>query len=614
MVTIEAIRHLDTAFAAWLADGFVEDQAGRRPARRLAAAVSLALHLKHTCLDLDCFAALGQPALDELLDGLGPAAVRALPAAACAVAGAAVGNGASRYAAPLVRSNDGRRLWLQKYYLFERRVAGRVRSLAAQAVGVSDAVADALDALYPAAAPGGAGSGVAATDPDQRAAVRTALSRRLAVVTGGPGTGKTWTVARIIALLLAGEPTLRVELAAPTGKAANRMMESLHGALENDAVLAELLGETSLPPKARTLHSLLGIYRHSPKARFDAHRPLPLDVLIVDEASMVDLPMMARLLDALPDGGRLVLLGDRDQLASVEAGGVLAELCRSGADSVYGAGGADAGDGGTGENAVAPVATLRTNHRSIRAIHDLAMAVNAGELPDGRQLNNEVVRRVTTAPDAAEPGWLAEATHHFETLTDEIAANPHGAEQPPAGVLSRQSAFQLLCALRAGPAGVAGVNARMERRFGRRHEQATGQRAHREGQAWFPGLPVMITANDHDRKLYNGDVGLVLPVDGELRACFPGAATRAIRYAQMPPFETAYAMTVHKAQGSEYDTVLLVLPDDVEHAAQNPVITRELLYTAITRAANRLEIHCGEGVLEAAIARRTVRMSGLGSG
>ncbi len=586
-----AVRYLDQAFGDWVADRLVADPESRDAARRLATAVSLALDLKHTCLDLEKYPALELPALDRLLDGLGAADVNALPETTCTT---------EPGPAPLVRSPDGRRLWLQKYAGFEQRLVTRVRALAATTVPLTNTVIEALDRLYPD------------RDSDQHAAVETALTRHMAVITGGPGTGKTWTVARLIALLLADAPVRRIGLAAPTGKAANRMMESLHKAVGADTALLEVLGDNRLPDKATTLHALLGIGRHSPQPRHDARQPLPLDVLIVDEASMVDLPMMTRVFEALPAGARLVLLGDRDQLASVEAGGVLAELCRSDSSMLYG-------------DTPGPVAELKTNYRSTSAINALAVAVNAGKAPAKALFENDAVRRLLIAPGETD-AWLDSASSHYEALTEAISGTVTAHD-----LVARLPAFQLLCALREGPYGVNGLNSQLEQRFGGRFERRHGRPWQLEQQAWYPGLPVMVTANDHERRLYNGDVGLVLPVreapadpgttgdggwmidpeHGELRACFPGQATRAIRFAQMPAFETAYALTVHKSQGSEYGHVVMVLPGDAERVADNPVLTRELLYTGITRAAERLDIHAGEGVLAAMVSRRTVRMSGL---
>jgi exodeoxyribonuclease V alpha subunit len=231
------------------------------------------------------------------------------------------------------------------------------------------------------------------------------------------------------------------------------------------------------------------------------------------------------------------------------------------------------------------------------------------------------------------PPWLAAALAHYRTLAEAIVD-----EADIARLLERLGDFQLLCALREGRAGVAGINRRLERSLGADYRRRTGRDPERAGRPWFPGLPVLVLRNDHERRLYNGDVGLVLPVapvgDGGwrlaanhehpddhqpagLRACFraatdtQGGAVKAISLAQMPPFESAFALTVHKSQGSEYRRVSFVLPDDPDYVRGNPVLTRELLYTGITRAKQTLDLWAGAGVPEAIARRRTVRMSGL---
>jgi exodeoxyribonuclease V alpha subunit len=595
---LAGLRTLDTGFARWVSDNFCpadSPQAGK--VARLAAAVSYALHLKHSCLQLDRVAALQEPVLNALLHGISAADISRLVDHSAAISLEA-GH------APLLCSADGNTPWLHKYFLFEQAVAARIRAMAASDLApLSPGLGAALDRLYPPAADGNCDNG-------QRRACELALSRRLAVVTGGPGTGKTWTVARIIALLQLAQPGLQVELAAPTGKAAKRMMDSLQQAFGQDQRLAALAGDVQLPARASTLHSLLGIGRHSPKPRRNRHQPLALDVLIVDEASMVDLPMMARLLDALPPQARLVLLGDKDQLASVEAGGVLAELCYTGPGSLY-------------QGMPAAVAMLEEYHRGDTVIKDFADQLNAGQAGDAIVLaaGTAAIRLSLAGPAAAAapPAWLEQARQKLQAL---VAGMEDG--QPVTELLALQPQFQLLCALREGPFGVNGINAQLERSFGQAWARHSGQSYLQGEQAWFAALPVMVLRNDHERRLYNGDAGLVLPVTeragewhidlrhGQLMACFPADdGARAISFAQMPPFESCYALTVHKSQGSEYQQVMLVLPDDAEQVRNNPVITRELLYTAITRARERLEICCGEGVLETAASRQTVRMSGL---
>jgi exodeoxyribonuclease V alpha subunit len=600
------LRTLDMEFAAWAVRNFVVAGApAAGPAERLAGAVSFSLHLKHSCLDLHACRSLQEPALNGLLHGLDEQTVQSMPRSFCAAESDPV------KAAPLVRSDDGRRIWLQKYFLFEQAVAARVRQLSGNASELPAGQETLLAQIYP---PDRFGE-----DHDQLKAVRTALSHRFAVITGGPGTGKTWTVGRILALVLHDRPELRIQLAAPTGKAANRMMESLHeahAAMLDTPGLEKAVKQLELPGKASTLHSLLGLRRASPRPRYHRHNPLPLDVLIIDEASMMDLPMTARVLDALPDDAREILFGDKDHLESVEAGGVLSELCLAGMRSIYRAD-------------EVPVAILSSNYRSEKNIQGLADAVNAGKAPTPEQLNNSQVRCEVTRPvrGKAVPAWVSEAEAGLQPVIGEIRDG-----RPVGGVLKRQARFQVLCALRSGVSGVAGINRRFEESFGKKYAGQSGKGYRRDIQAWYPGLPVMITRNDHERKLFNGDVGMVLPVvqeqgdwlidtaNGEPRACFlSGSAgsngatpvVRTISFAQMPPFESCYALTVHKSQGSEYEKVLLILPDSREFVQKIPVITRELLYTGITRARKHVLIYSGKGVIEETIRQRTVRMSGL---
>jgi len=584
----QLVRELDRVFAAWTVENFCSgvDQARRDVVQRIATAVSYALHLKHSCIDLNSFKDLNDPALDELLKGIDQTALADLADAAISV------EGPDMSYVPLVRSENGRLIWMQKYHVFERSVSKRVRQMAQHKTSLSDEQASSLNSLYPETGADG-----------QRDAVATALSNRFCVITGGPGTGKTWTVARIIALISAhglGENNKpRIALAAPTGKAANRMYESLHEAA-SDTNLRQLTGDQEVLDKARTLHSLLGIRRGSPKPGFHAANPLAVDVLIVDEASMVDLPMMYRILNALPEHAHLILLGDKDQLASVEAGSVLGELCNS--------------DTSCGFAAIASsIATLTKNYRSEDAhgIIEFAKAINQGRLPDSTDNQNVSLFEQNPGIDPWNPGWLENAAQAFTILQKHIEQGMNAIE-----VLNHQNDFQILCGLRNGPAGVVGINSMIERKLSRK------------SGGWYAGLPVMVTSNDHDRQLFNGDVGTVLPVmetdgkwvidhqHGDLKACFSvnsqEGSVKAISRAQMPPYETCYAMTVHKSQGSEYKEVLFVLPQGRAEVENNPVMTRELLYTGITRAKQEVTIWSAPGVLQAIVEKRSVRMSGLG--
>ena len=578
----ESLREIDEVFATWVNRNFNHDgnEENRRLVARIAKAVSYALHLKHTCLDLENYSLLGDPVLNALLQGVSAEVIRGLDKNSIGVEGSDIG------AVPLVRSLDGRLIWLQKYFIFERGVANQISGMNA-AVPVGDAeLTDAqkadLNSLYDAKNEG------------QRKAVETALTNRFSVITGGPGTGKTYTVARIITLMLrhgvGGKENPRIALAAPTGKAANRMHPSLESAF-GTAEIQALISGYKRPEKATTLHSLLGIHRFSPKPAFNADNPLPIDVLIVDEASMVALPMVYRILQALPESARLILLGDKDQLSSVEAGSVLGELCDT--DKSY-------------------VATISRSYRyeDKPEIGELAQGINAHPsiLPDFKSNQYVTKHKLIRGQNTWNPSWLKEAADQLSRLTSNLQDGENVT-----GILGRQTDFQILCALRKGPAGVLGINSMVETALGH------------NADGWYTGRPVMILSNDHQRKLYNGDVGLVLPVrkeadswvidqkNGVLRACFPVGTqeVKTISLAQMPVFETCYAMTVHKSQGSEYKKVMLVLPDDRDEVERNPVLTKELVYTGITRASEAIEIWSGEGVLEVAVNKRTVRMSGL---
>jgi len=472
----------------------------------------------------------------------------------------------------------------------------------------------------------------------QQVACALALRGRLTLVTGGPGTGKTYTAARLLVLLQAlhaGPHPLRVALAAPTGKAAARLRQSISQALQ---VLRGQLG-SSLPlddwaaqlGPARTLHSLLGTQPGTRRFRHDAGHPLELDVLFVDEASMVHLEMMARLLDALPPAARLVLLGDKDQLASVEAGAVMGDLCQG-----AGSGGAEGGYGpeaaawveqatgralpaqalGAGPALAQQTVVLRKSHRFEGPIGQLALAVNGGDAaaalallrarPDGEVALAEVRDAAAVLPLAMQGRRGAQGG--YRDYLSALLQRPAAAadfDDWARNVLRRFDAFRVLCVVREGPWGVAGLNTAIERALGE------AGLLPRRGE-WYEGRPVMVTRNSPELGVFNGDVGVVLrsPAGGEgaLRAYFAdGDALRSVSVGRLADVETAFAMTVHKSQGSEFEHVLLVLPDeDVQ------VLTRELLYTGITRASRALTLLCTNPArLVAAAGRLTRRVSGL---
>jgi exodeoxyribonuclease V alpha subunit len=519
------------------------------------------------------------------------------------------------YDQPLVL--DGERFYLRRYWRDETLVAAAIGARARSARAVDTGKARQwLDVLF--------GPAQAAPGPDwQRIACTVALRGGVAIITGGPGTGKTYTVARLLALLFALAPDStrqRVALAAPTGKAAARLKQSIDKALGE---LADKVGATlalreltARMGAARTLHSLLGA---RPDTRAFAHHQgnrLDVDVLIVDEASMVHLEMMAALLAALPDGATLILLGDKDQLASVEAGAVLGDLCREAEAGGYNAATLAYVQAASGET-IAPqfhgaagalaqqTVMLRESRRFGGPIGQLALAVNGGHAERAQQVLRE----------GGALRWIEQAQpqHVVQLALDGYGGYLDLAGQGSAGVahedwvravLLRFEAFRILCAVRDGEWGVTGLNEAIEQRL------ASAGLIRRRGE-WYVGRPVMITRNDYGTRVFNGDIGLALPDperSGSLRVYFlEGDAVRSVLATRLRHVETAYAMTVHKSQGSEFRHTVLVLPKE-----GGGMLARELVYTGITRASAEFTLLTPvAAVLADAIGRRTRRASGL---
>ncbi|MCD9097371.1 exodeoxyribonuclease V subunit alpha [Luteimonas fraxinea] len=565
-------------------------------------------------------------------------------------------------------------LYLRRYREYERRLALGLRRIGAQSpeTDVTDALAPLFAQLFPDARTG--------ADLQARAAA-VALRHNLVLVTGGPGTGKTTTITRLLALLTAqaqqaGHPLPRIALAAPTGRAAERMAESVRKAvllLAAAGVDAMLLD--ALPTAGTTLHRLLGTIPDSPRFRHHADNPLPFDVVVVDEASMIDLPLMAKLVEAVADGARLVLLGDPDQLPSVEAGDVLSGILRAAGDGT----GSPIGDEAVsnflfGEPAWRMSATLAAGasptidtrlpvkgDRATSAVDMdalqavLSASLAAGPVTDqtrvstprsadhsatlhpsttnyfpGRRIHLQRGYRQSAALDLAplatavregdasnalsllRAGELA-GVHFHEGQSDPLAA--HRAHllahwtaladtTDPAEALVLAGRMRILTAVREGPQGARGLNARIEELLG-------GSTRRGAGPGYFHGRLLLVTENSYRHRLFNGDIGICLADgNGAVMAWFPGddpLHPRPFHPSALPAHDSAFAMTVHKAQGSEFDEVWLVLPERF-----NRVLSRELVYTGMTRARSALHIAARADVITEALARHASRWSGLG--
>ncbi len=461
------------------------------------------------------------------------------------------------------------RLYLQRYYEHEQSLANTICGmLAHSSVLPVDEVL--LKLLF--------GEEDSTVIDYQRVAAKRALQEKFLIVSGGPGTGKTTTVVKILALLQgSSQQELRIALAAPTGKAAKRLQDSINNSVRALSVSESI--KKSIPDTASTLHRLLGVKRHSPFFRHDAENPLLFDLVVIDEASMVDLALMDKLVAALRPGSRLILLGDKDQLASVESGTVLADMTAS-----------------------LPANTVQLQHsyRFDEGIKQFATAINTGDFKSAWELMlNDVPDNVSLLlENVAEYGgkiyckYMAEV-HKATNLTEykQLFRTLHS--------------FKILCALRHGPAGVSGINDAVEQVLNRNGFNCFENE-------WYRGRPVLISRNEYSLDLYNGDMGICLPdpdnpdvikvwferTDGTLVGILPGRITSC---------ETVYALTIHKSQGTEIGEVLVVLPKK-----ESNLISRELLYTAVTRARKSVKVSASKAVFECAVAEKIERHSGLG--
>lgn len=552
---------------------------------------------------------------------------------------------------PLVICSDphNTRLYLRRFWHYEQQLAKTVQQKLEKPVAVDEsALKRLLDTLFQ-----NSHQTTPAPTPDwQKIACALSVRSQFAIITGGPGTGKTTTVVKLLSLLQSlhrlsqqdsSDTTnpLRIKLAAPTGKAAARLSSSI------SSQLSTLDDADGIPHVVSTVHRLLGPVRHSRFFRYHKGNPLPADVVVIDEASMVDVELMAQLTDALPSDCRLILLGDKDQLASVEAGAVLGSLCSQANHGRYLGTTADWVTRVTSENIPAEylasngrqldqvITMLRYSHRfgNVPGIGALASAVNSGisdtelqSLFSGQYSELHWIK-LTSHPNPQFENLICDSNQgygHYLALLPQHPALDAATEHWDNWanrMLTAHSTFQLLAALRKGDFGVEELNTRIKNMLARRgiiNLPNTTESASDDVNQWYAGRPVMVTRNNYNLELMNGDIGIALPYPNPgaasgttLRVAFrDNADPEKIRWilpTRLQEVETVFAMTVHKSQGSEFLHTALMLP-----AHDSPVLTRELIYTGITRASKRFTLICGDTtILDKAVQASVFRAGGL---
>lgn len=593
----QEINPIDYHFGCFLA---AHDRDNNPLPAVLGALASNYLALGHSCMPLSVlpelsstWARFGLPLPDsgELRKILGQSSV-------CGQAGSVT---------PLVLDEDN--LFLHKYRGFEVVIAEALISRLTVRQDIDTvALKQRLDNYF----------GEPGDFPDwQRVAASIALTRNLAIIAGGPGTGKTTTVVRILALLLEDDPQCRIRMAAPTGKAAMRLSTSVSQAVDKLVTQSEAV-RASIPVGASTIHRLLGVNPSRELNRFHAGNRLPVDVMIVDEASMMDITLMQQLVCALPDECRLILLGDKDQLPSIEAGSVLADLCEQASNQyspVYhellaalGNSGLPEGQPPSGSLINDCTCNLQISHRfpDLSTIGQLARAINSNDQDATRIL----VDLATDAPGEAEFRFreLAGTQLPLGDIADgyrAFLATRDNSVSTPLDTIKAFSTYQVLCGVRQGPVGVEQINSGIEQAL-----KAAGLLG---SARWYHGRPILVTQNDYGLNLFNGDVGItLLDVDGDATVYFQSGddSVRKVLPARLPAHETCWAMTIHKTQGSEFDRIAIVLPDR-SHLLRLEFLSRELLYTAVTRARQQVTVYGYSNEFDGILARSARRCSGL---
>lgn len=425
----------------------------------------------------------------------------------------------------------------------------------------------------------------------QKVAVFTALTRQFSVISGGPGTGKTTIILRLLKMLVAQDADLKIALAAPTGKAAARLQQAI--AEQGNQLL-----------QAKTLHRLLGITADNDKGRYNQDRSLPVDIVIVDEASMIDLSLMAILMQALPEKAQLILLGDSQQLASVESGAVLANLCGQQlhystdfCQQLLDITGIELTPSKQQETGLSDSVVMLQHSYRFAESSDIGILANAVKSGDSQRVF-DVLTSATT------PIWQQQLDP--ATIQTQVFAGYHeyfnavAESASPLRCLQLFEHYRVLCALKQGPQSVSSINALIAR--------ALQHQGRQTAQHFYHGRPIMVTQNDYRQQLFNGDTGLILHDEtGTLHACFLAENNlRWIDLTRLPPHETAFAITIHKSQGSEFENVCVLLPEE-----DNAILNRELLYTAITRAKKQVMLLCSEEILTKTVSTQHQRETGL---
>jgi len=508
---------------------------------------------------------------------------------------------------PLVLDGNGR-LYLYRYWKYERDLARIILNKATMSCDKINKVllGKGLDRLFPGAAEKG---------PDwQKVAALAVLRKKFSIISGGPGTGKTSTVIKILALLLEQEKVepVRIALAAPTGKSAMRLKESI-SLMKETLDCADSIKD-HIPHEVSTIHRLLGPIAGSVRFRYSDKNPLLYDAVIVDEASMVALPLMAKLAAALKQNARLILIGDRDQLASVEAGAVLGDMCGGGRQEMFSPEFGDlfanlacariptAPPGELLPPLTDSLVILKKNYRfsADSGIGAAGNAVNAGKGEEAIAMLKDNAFPDIAWHDVPRPDGLMKAI--MGAVVEGYGT--YLAARTATEALRLFDTFRFLCALHKGLYGVTGINILIE-------EILAGKGLIDPQQRWYQGRPVLITVNDYNMKLFNGDVGIIFPdleEGGNPRVFFPApdGGVRKVSPVRLPAHETVYAMTIHKSQGSEFDRIHMLLPGN-----DSAILTRELIYTGITRAKNKVDIWGNEEIFVTAVSRRIERKSGL---